>query len=123
MYSGGHHESTRETEGLATLLLISELGADESASSSGRFIIGTYWIWGWACSVMGPVERRIIFWGSPPQEMNHDFTVVQTLSLFTTPTELSRYALLYLNCVAHRHSVDVLQAHADSQGLRMCFIE
>lgn len=60
------------------------------------------------------LERRIISWFF--QDMNRDFTVVQTRSLVTTPTELSRYALPYLNCIAHWNSVDVLQAHADSQG-------
>jgi len=105
------------------LLLISELDADESTSSSGRFSTGTYWVGVGACSDMGRSsgeKNNLLFFS---QEMNHDFTVVQTRSLVTTPTELPRYALLYLNCIAHRHSVDVLQAHADSQGLRMCFIE
>jgi len=28
-----------------------------------------------------------------------------------------------LNCIAHWHSVDVLQTHADSKGSRICFTE
>jgi len=121
MHPGGNREGRWETEVVATVLLISELREDKSTWSSGRFITGTYWMGVWACSDVGPVDRRIISWFF--QEMNHDFTAVQTLSLVTTPTELSPYALLYLNCIAHWHSVDVLQPHADSQGLRMCFIE
>ena len=94
MYPRGHHGGRWETGGVATLLLISELDEDESTSSSGRFITGTYLVGGRACSDMSPMQRRIISWFF--QEMNHDFTVVQTRSLVTTPTELSRYATLYL---------------------------
>jgi hypothetical protein len=112
MYPGARHAGGWETE-----------GGDESASCFGRFITGAYWIGGWTCSDVGPVERRIITWFFFLQEMNHNFTIVQTRSLFTTPTELSRYALLYLNCSARWHSMDVLQTHTDIQGLRMCLIE
>jgi len=68
MYPGGHHEGRWVNEGAATLLLISELREDESTSSSGRFITGTYRIGGWACSDMCPVERRIISWVFPGKE-------------------------------------------------------